>query len=272
VIFDYQETRRRDHPDEFLEDFKGYLHTDGYEVYHGLPPDIIIVGCWSHLRRYWEKLYESITPAAARDGTDAERGLVYINLMFAFEHEYADLTPEERLLRRNEQSKHVSDDFFEWVDTIRTIPKSLLGEAVHYSWSQRKYLENIYLDGRLEISNNRAERALRPFVQGRKQWLFSNTPNGAVSSSIYYSLIETAKENGLNPYQYLKFLLEKIPLTTTSGLEALLPWGEGIPEYCRIPTKASNIKPEKPMYSSRKGPLHNALQKLRKRYEAKDTS
>jgi len=272
VIFDYQETRRRNHPDEFLEDFKGYLHTDGYEVYHGLPPEIIIVGCWSHCRRYWEKLYESITPATARDGTDAERGLVYINLLFAFEHEYASLTPEERLKKRIEQSKPVSDDFFEWVEAVRTIPKSLLGEAVHYSLSQRKYLENIYLDGRLEISNNRAERALRPFVQGKKQWLFSNTPNGAASSSIYYSLIETAKENNLNPYQYLKFLLERIPSATTGGLETLLPWSESIPDYCKIPVKASNVKHEKPMYSSKKGPLHNALEKLRKRYAKVDST
>jgi len=271
VIFEYQETRRRDHPDEFLKEFEGYLHTDGYQVYHGLSPDITIVGCWSHCRRYWEKLYESITPATARDGSDAERGLVYINLLFAFEHEYADLAPGERLKWRIEQSKPVSDDFFDWVETLRAPPKTLLGEAINYSLSQRVYLENIYLDGRLEISNNRAERALRPFVQGRKQWLFSNTPNGAEASSIYYSLIETAKENNVNPYQYIKFLLEKLPAAKSSDLEALLPWSDNIPEYCRIPVKASYVKLEKPMYTGKKGSLHNALQKLRERYAVKDS-
>jgi len=271
VIFEYQETRRRDHPDEFLKDFKGFLHTDGYEVYHGLPPDITVVGCWSHCRRYWEKLYESITPAAARDGSDAERGLVYINLLFAFEHEYIGMTPNERLEWRIKQSKPVSDDFFGWVETLRAPPKTLLGEAINYSLSQREYLENIYLDGRLEISNNRAERALRPFVQGRKQWLFSNTPNGAESSSIYYSLIETAKENNINPYQYIKFLLEQLPTAKSSDLETLMPWSENIPEYCRIPVKASNIKQENSMYTSKKGSLRNALQKLRERYKAKDS-
>ena len=271
VIYEYQMTRSWDHPKEFLKDFKGYLHCDGYDAYHDLPDDITVVGCWSHARRPWEELYETI-PAAGRDGSNAERGLVYINLLFAFEHEYSEMTPEERFKKRLKQSKPVSDDYFEWVDTLQAPPKSLLGKAIDYSISQRVFLENIYLDGRLEISNNRAERSIKPFVQGRKQWLFSNTPNGAESSSIYFSLIETAKENNLNPYQYLKLLLEKLPSATTDDLESLLPWGDGIPDYCKIPVKASNVKPEKAKYSSRKGPLHNALQKLRAKYAEVDSS
>ena len=271
VIFEYRMTRGWEHPKEFLKEYNGYLHTDGYDAYHDLPPDIIIVGCWSHARRYWEELYETI-PVAGRDGSNAERGLVYINLLFAFEHEFADMTPEERFKQRLKKSKPVSDDYFEWVDSLQAPPKSLLGKAIDYSVSQRTYLENIYLDGRLEISNNRAERSIKPFVQGRKQWLFSNTPNGAESSSIYFSLIETARENNLNPYQYLKLLLEKLPTATTADLEALLPWGDGIPDYCKVPVKASNIKPEKPKYSSKKGPLHNALQKLRAKYAVVDST
>jgi len=272
VIYEYQETRNHDHPKVFLKGFKGYLHTDGYQAYHKLPDDVIVVGCWSHARRYWEKLYESIKNVAARDGSNAERGLVYINLLFALEYEYADLSQEERRKKRLECSKPVSDDYFEWVGTIHALPKSLLGEAVTYSLLQRKYLENIYLDGRLELSNNAAERSVKPFVQGRKQWLFSNTPNGAESSSIYYSIIETAKENNLNPYQYTKFLLEKLPKANANELEALLPWSESLPDYCRVPVKESNIKPQKPMYSSKKGPLYNALQKLREKYREKGSS
>ena len=180
------------------------------------------------------------------------------------------LTPEERYERRLKESKPVSDDYFEWINSLQTPPKTLLGKAVDYSISQRVYLENIYLDGRLELSNNRAERSIKPFVQGRKQWLFSNTPNGAESSSIYFSLIETAKENNLNPYQYLKLLLEKLPTATTGDLESLLPWGDGVPDYCKIPVKASNVKSEKPKYSSNKGTLHNALQKLRAKYAVVD--
>ena len=195
VIYEYQETRKQDNPKAFLKGFEGYLHTDGYQVYHNLVSDIIIVGCWAHCRRYWEKLYESIDDVKARDGSNAERGLVYINLLFAFEDEHRGLTPEDRYEKRLEYSKPVSDDFFDWVGTLGALPKSLLGDAIHYSLSQREYLENVYLDGRLELSNNAAERAIRPFVQGRKQWLFSNTPNGAESSSIYYSIIETANNN-----------------------------------------------------------------------------
>jgi len=271
VIFEYQETRKQDHPREFLQGFKGYLHCDGYQVYHNLPPDIIIVGCWSHARRYWQKLYDAIKVVKEREGSDAERGLVYINLLFAFEHDFRDLSSEERFAKRLEYSKPVSDEFFEWVESLHAIPKSLLGEAVHYALAQRKYLENVYLDGRLELSNNRAERSIRPFVQGRKQWLFSNTPNGAEASSIFYSLVETAKENRLNPFQYIKYLLEVLPTAKATNLEALLPWSESLPDNCRVPQKASNAKPEKPMYFT-KGPLQNALQKLRERFRGKGSS
>ena len=271
VIYEYQETRDHEHAKNFLKGFAGYLHCDGYQGYHKLPPVITIIGCWSHARRYWEKLYESIAKDK-RDGSNAERGLVYINLLFAYEHEFRDLTPEERYKKRLELSKPVSDDFFEWVGTIQALPKSLLGEAVTYALSQRTYLENVYLDGRLELSNNAAERAVKPFVQGRKQWLFSNTPNGAESSSIYFTIIETAKENGLNPFQYVKFLLEMLPSANYSDLESLLPWGDKVPDYCRVPVKESNIKPERPMYFNKKGPLHNALQKLREKYREKDAS
>ena len=271
VIYDYQMTRSWDHPKEFLKKYKGYLHTDGYDAYHDLPDDIVVVGCWSHARRPWEELYESI-PVAGRDGSNAERGLVYINLLFAFEHEFSEMTPEERFEQRLKKSKPVSDDYFEWVDSLQALPKSLLGKAIDYSISQRMYLENIYLDGRLEISNNRAERSIKPFVQGRKQWLFSNTPTGAESSSIYFSLIETARENNLHPRNYLEFLLDKLPTATTADLESLLPWGDGVPDYCKVPVKASNVKPERPKYSSKKGPLHNALQKLRAKYAKVDST
>jgi len=119
------------------------------------------------------------------------------------------------------------------------LPKSPLGRAAHYASSQRKYLENVFLDGRLELSNNRAERSIKAFVMGRKAWLFSNTPDGANSNSILYSIIETAKENNLRPYFYLKFLLEVLPNTTTDNLDALLPWSETLPEWCRMPVKSA---------------------------------
>ena len=271
VIFQYRETRSHEHPKEFLKGFKGYLHCDGYQAYHELPPAIIPVGCWAHVRRRFENLYESIKDESARDGSNAERGLVFINLLFAFEHEFRDMDPEERLAARLKYSKPVSDDFFEWIGTVHALPKSLLGEAVTYATLQRKYLENVFLDGRLELSNNAAERSAKMFVIGRKAWLFSNTPNGAESSSIYYSIVETARENQLNVYQYMKYLLEKLPSAKTNELEALLPWSESLPDICRVPAKKSGKKPEKPKYSNKKGsPLHTAHEKLRARYSQKD--
>ena len=269
VIYEYQETRKQDHPQAFLKGFKGYLHCDGYQSYHNLPPDIIIVGCWAHARRYWEKLYESLLEPQ-REGSIAERGLVYINLLFLYEEEFHDLTPQERYEQRLKYSKPVSDEFFGWVGTITALPKSLLGDAVHYTLAQRKYLENVYLDGRLEWSNNRAERSIKPFVQGRKQWLFSNTPNGAESSSIYYTLLETAKENNLNPREYLSYLLEKLPSATTRECESLLPWSESLPDHCRVPVKESNVKLERPKFFKDKGSMHLALVKLRMRFQDMD--
>ena len=265
VIYEYHETRQHEHAKNFLEGFKGFIHADGYQAYHNLSADVTVVGCWSHARRPWENLYKTL-PEDKRDGSNAERGLVYCNLLFALEDEFRDLGPEERLKKRLEFSKPVSDDFFNWVDSLGALPKSLLGDAITYMRNQRKYLENIYLDGRLEISNNAAERSIKPFVQGRKQWLFSCTPNGAKSSSIYYSIFETAKENRLNPYQYVKYLLESLPSAKLSGLESLLPWSKSLPDCCRVPDTPSNTRPKRRKLYNEKGRLHQALLKLREKY------
>ena len=140
---------------------------------------------------------------------------------------------DKRYLYRFEKSKPISDAFFVWAQNLGALPQSPLGKAVHYALSQRKYLENVFLDGRCELSNNRCERSIKPFVMGRKAWLFSNTPDGAWASSVMYSIIETAKENGLRPFHYVKYLLEALPNSKTSGVEAILPWSDELPEWCR---------------------------------------
>lgn len=238
VIYDYQQTRSQEHPKRFLRDFKGFLHTDGYQVYHNLPPDIIVAGCWAHVRRRWENLLKTI-PREKRKGSNAERGLAYCNALFSLEREFGalKLTPQERYEKRLEKSKPVADAFFAWAGSLGALPKSALGEAVGYMLSQRKYLENIFLDGRLEISNNRCERSVKPFVMGRKSWLFAATPAGAMANSVMYSIIETARENGLHPYRYVEFLLKTLPGSTTGDLESLLPWSEQLPDICYAPHK-----------------------------------
>jgi transposase len=232
-IYDYKMTRAKEHPKAFLKDFKGFLHTDGYQAYHSLPPDITIVGCWAHVRRKFEGLLKK-TPKANRKGSNAETGVAYINTLFRLEREAADLSPEDRLKKRLETGNPISDAFFAWAKSLGALPKTPLGEAVYYALSQRPYLENIYLDGRTEISNNRCERAVKPFVMGRKAWLFSNTPSGAQASSVMYSIMETAKENALHPFRYMEFLLETLPNSMASDLESLLPWSKSLPEHCRV--------------------------------------
>jgi len=236
VIYDYKETRNRTHPAKFLAEFSGYLHTDGYEVYHNLPPGIIVVGCWSHVRRKFEAILKSI-PKDDRKGSNAETAMAYINALFDFERKFAELTPEERYQKRLECSKPVADAFFAWAESLGALPKSPLGQAVSYALNQQEYLNNVWLDGRTELSNNRAERSVKPFVMGRKSWLFSDTPEGARASSVMYSIVETARENNLHPERYIEYLLETLPKSSSSDMEALLPWSNKLPSYCNAPAQ-----------------------------------
>jgi transposase len=224
VLYDYQQNRNYEHPQEFLRDFKGYLHADGYDGYHNLPKTITVVGCWAHLRRKFDETLKTL-PEKNRKGTKAWTGLEFCNKLFHIEKQLESLSSEKRKTEREKRSKRVIADFYAWISATTVLPKSLLGQAVHYAVSQRKYLENYLLDGRLEISNNRAERSIKPFVIGRKNWLFSNTPNGAKASAVFYSLIETAKENGINPYTYLTHVFRTAPnLPEGKGIEELLPF------------------------------------------------
>jgi hypothetical protein len=244
VIYDYKETRRQEHPQTFLKNFKGYLHTDGYQVYHNLPTGIVVVGCWAHLRRKWENLYKTI-PEEKRKDTNAARGMAYISALFTLERKFRNMTPQERYQARLEKSKPVQEAFFAWAGTLRELPKSALGTAVGYMFSQREHLENIYLDGRLEFTNNRAERSVKPFVMGRKNWLFSNTPAGAHASSVMYSIIETAKENGLHPRRYMEHLFKILPNEPAMDIENLLPWGAELPDSCRMQGSEMHINGKK---------------------------
>ena len=145
--------------------------------------------------------------------------------------------PRERVEKRKEEAEPLVSAYFEWIREyeLSILPKSLLGKAFTYAKNQQANLRNYLKDGRLEISNNRAERSIKPFVIGRKNWLFANTPAGANSSAIIYSIVETAKENGLNPFPYLEYLLESIPNLDKNGLtlEDMLPWSKSLPDKCR---------------------------------------
>jgi transposase len=210
VLYEYQPDRKSSRPAEFLGNFKGYLHADGYDGYHKLPESITVVGCWAHLRRKFDEALK-VLPERDREGSLALRGKRYCDKLFEFERGFAELSAEARLQARLERAKPVMDEFFTWAQSCGAAPKTPVGKAAYYALSQRKYLENYLLDGRLELSNNRAERSIKPFVIGRKNWLFANTPRGAKASAVIYSLIETAKERGLSPFEYLTFLFDTLP-------------------------------------------------------------
>ena len=237
ILYDYQATRSGKHPARFLKGFKGYLHTDGYGGYNGIP-NITIVGCWAHARRKFDEALRALPPNAKNTPTVAQEGLNFCNQLFAVERDLHDVTPEERYKKRMERSRPVLDAFKEWLkyQTPRVLPKSALGQAIQYCCNQWDKLEGFMKDGRLELDNNRCERSIKPFVIGRKNWLFANTPKGAGASATIYSVVETAKENNLNPFEYLKFLFEKMPnmdLDDKKALDEILPWSAALPENCR---------------------------------------
>ena len=226
VLYEYQPGRGAKHPKEFLAGYKGYLHTDGYAGYHDLGEDITVVGCWAHARRKFDEAVKSLPKGKAK-GSSASQGLAYCNLLFEIEQGLSEETAQKRYEQRLEQAKPVLDAIFAWANTRTAAPKSALGKAFTYLKEQWPYLTNYLKDGRLEISNNRAERSIKPFVIDRKNFLFANTPKGATGSAIMFSLIQTAMENGLDPYKYLTWLLKQAKnadLTDGQTIRTLLPW------------------------------------------------
>jgi transposase len=238
ILYDYQTTRASKHPRQFLSGFKGYLHVDGYAGYNGLP-DINLVGCWAHARRKFDESLKAL-PAGQRNApVAAKEGLEFCNQLFAIEREIHEATPEERYKIRLERSRPIMDAFSVWLkyQGPRVLPKSAFGQAINYCRNQWDKLEAFLKDGRLELDNNRSERSIKPFVIGRKNFLFSNTPKGAKASATIYSIVESAKENGLNPYSYLQYLFEKLPnvdIQDQDAVDELLPWSSALPPECYL--------------------------------------
>jgi transposase len=236
VLYEYQPDRRGKRPKEFLAGFKGYIHTDGYSGYHSeLPEDMVIVGCWSHARRKFDEAIKGLAEKD-REGSLAQKGKRYCDKLFKIEKVLKDVPYQDRYDERQKQAKPELDEFLSWLKSIRPAPKSALGKAVNYALEQWKYLERYILDGRLEISNNRAERSIKPFVIDRKNFLFANTIKGARGSAVMFSIIETAKENGLNPYAYLTYIFKTAPnldLKDPEMLKTLLP--DHTPDECKVP-------------------------------------
>jgi len=236
VLYDYQPDRRQERPREFLRGYRGYLMTDAYAAYHNLPDEIVVVGCFAHVRsRFFDAL--KCLKEEERPSSLAYTGKQYCDRLFDIEREIKNKTFDERFALRNEQSAPILEAFHAWLVSVKPhiSTKCKTGSAVIYALNQWKYLERFLLDGHIEISNNRAERSVKPFVINRKNFLFSTSVAGARSTAVWHSLTETAKESGLNPFLYLSHLLR----LASSGnirkdpglLESLLP--DNAPMFCR---------------------------------------
>ncbi len=232
VMYEYQAGRGGSHPEAFLKGFKGYLHTDGYGGYHRLPKEIMVVGCWAHARRKFDEAMKALPKKEAK-GSTAAQGLAYCSLLFEIEQGLTETSAQERQEQRLKQAKPVLDAMLAWANTRTAVPKSTLGKALTYLQEQWPYLIRYLEDGRLEISNNRAERSIKPFVIDRKNFLFANTPGGARGSAVIFSLIQTAIENRLDPYRYLTWVMTTavgMDLTRPENVVKLLPWNA--PQEC----------------------------------------
>lgn len=230
ILYEYKDNRRQENPAEFLKGFSGYLQTDGYAGYNGVD-NVIHIGCWAHARRKFNEAV-AVQPKGKKGGAALE-GEAYCTELFKIEETLAKLTPKERYNKRLELEKPILDAMLSWASTRNAAPKSKLGIALTYLKNQWPHLVNYLKDGRLELSNNIAERSIKPFVISRKNFLFANTPSGATSSAVIFSLIETAKANGLDPYKYLTYIFRTAPNTDRSAegwARLFLP--ENVPAEC----------------------------------------
>jgi transposase len=226
ALYDYAASRNAKHVIEFLSGFSGYLHVDAYQAYKKLPEDVTLVECVAHARRKFSEAVDVLT-ADQKKESKAKIGLEFCTRLFNFEDKIKDEPPEVRYTMRQEYAKAILDEFFAWLNTCNATPKSHFGRAVAYALNQWPYLTNYLLDGRLDISNNRAEHLAKSFAVCRKNFLFSNTPKGAESSAITYSIIATAMANNLDPFEYLTHIFRKAPnmdICNKENLQSLLPW------------------------------------------------
>jgi hypothetical protein len=226
VLYHYDPGRGAEVANRLLEGFSGYLQTDGYAGYHAAVAThrLTHVGCMAHARR---KFMEAVKAQGKnKKRGKAHRGLTLIQKLYRIEKQSRKLDPEKRHAERQHLARPILDEIRAWLDQVlpQVPPTSATGKALHYLHNEWNQLIRYLDDGRLEIDNNAAENAIRPFVLGRKNWLFSDSVRGVKASANLYSLIETAKANQLEPYAYLRYLFTELPKAqTVEQIEDLLP-------------------------------------------------
>ena len=239
VLYEYQQTRNASYPREFLKGYDGICVTDGYQVYHTLEnelEELRIAGCWVHCRRRFDEALKVIKKSSQKE-SEAFLLMKQIQAIYREEGKLDALSSDERLQQRQAVIKPLVDAFFAYLKTMKVSKKDKFGDAVGYALNQEKYLRVFLTDGDVPIDNNASERAIRGFCIGKKNWQMIDTINGARTSAIIYSIVETAKANQLKPFDYVQHLLEEIPKhmddRDCSFLEDLLPWSEKLPAEIR---------------------------------------
>jgi len=242
ILFEYQPGRSGSYAASFLKGFTGSLMTDGYAGYNAVT-GVNHCLCWAHTRRYWH----SALPKN-RQGSKAKIGLDYCDKLFALEREWAKLSSVQRHLKREKHAKPVLDEYFAWVESLDALAGSNLGKAVQYSLNNKEGLLGYLKDGRVELSTNKIEANIRKFVIGRNNFIAVDTVAGAKASATCYSMVITAQENGLNVYEYLKYLFQELPKRRKSKdssiLENCLPWSKTLPKECYMKKDSEDDKLE----------------------------
>lgn len=249
VIYEYQKGRDHKIPLEFYKDYSGVLVTDSLQQYHLIErelPGLTNANCWAHARRDFAdavKAADKSNPDAVRQSV-AYTALQKIGEFYNADTELKELAPEERLQKRQTVIRPLVEDFFAWVKeqvaACAVPPKTKTGQGLQFILNQEKYLK-VFLDNAdVPIDNSAAERSIRTFCLGKKNWMFHNTANGAKASALVYSISETAKLNSLRPYYYFRYILTEMPnLCDEKGnidpaqLDYLMPWSDSLPEECR---------------------------------------
>ena len=241
-LFEYQPDRSGKRPESFLRGFTGWLITDGYAGYNQVQ-GVTHCGCWAHARRRWR---EAMPDGATVKTSKAAIGFQYCNKLFAEERKCVLYKPEYRKEYRQNRELPLLEEYFAWLNTVHPEKGSKLEKAVRYSINQKQQLCAFLDNGEVPISNNLAENAIRPFTLGRKNWLFCDTPKGAEASAVVYSLVESAKANGIEPFAYLQHVLVQLPYFGKSPsheeLETLMPWAPDIQQVNKIPNSDAYTK------------------------------
>jgi len=224
VLFEYDPTRSKTVPNRLLDGFIGYLQVDGYAGYDEFcsRDGVIRVGCMAHVRRKFFDVHK----ASGKKGGSANLILKLIQDLYKIEQEIAEKSIDERVETRQMQSQPILNEIKSWLDANQSKypPSGLMGKAIMYAQNQWNHVLNYLKDGRIAIDNNFTENRIRPFAIGRKNWLFSDSVNGAKASAMIYSILQSAKANGLEPYAYMRHLLTELPrCRTPEEIECLLP-------------------------------------------------